>query len=1111
MEADGAPRSQVGAILSGKHDKSADAPQDRPELLHTGPIAIRGVGRATRDFFRPDRATKHRLTAEEREAAARAAVEDATETEQLDAEEVAAAAARAGQEPVSASGGVAGEEGDRLPDPRAGDDWSERVPTAQIPLSWMFAHDAAGGLTSDAPAPRRPPAPRITPVLDFPAALDAAALAELRRLVLERAQVAEPEPAGAPSGGRPVGGEHGVGAFGEPTSGLEDAAFADPSSGRGEGSAKPPIPLTGGNPEDVPDSVAVLFPAFAEAEPVGGVAEELDRTHTSDHAGTVDDAAAPEEQGPPEGSPEAPDDELRHHDQTIDPGEGDGEGVKESGEPSSPPERVEVEHGESHDLDAADLPALDVAEPDENGRDGRGPGDERTGAGDEDARTHASGVAEQDASLTGASSPEASAQDRQVELPAPAAAPLAEGSHQLSSGGEQLPPAESAPSDLGRQEVPEQRADAPESAEERPPADADAEPAIAIPGEGERLEGVASPNSEAERAHGPGDEEGASESSEDSDGPSAEERLSEESAGLPGADSEGRPGVELATPDPSSVGPGDLELGHPALAEPPLAEKVEAVPLGESFEGERSGESQGEGGPSEATVDADPEDEHPSNETTTGGAVDADETDAAGEPRSLGGAADATDDQDYLPDDHDEARAAPVRQSQASSRLPQEDRSHEHEEPAQPAVIPIEGSAEDETSPPSPAAEFDESALADLSQSGASEANPTVDGSASEPSIDTSRELTPAVEPVAPGPGLSSRQTAAEVDSGASTSPAPGEPAGPVPHASARRPLRPENSPPEPAVAAALAAGLRPVGEPPERAERPSRGQRSSAPEGPRAPRATRIASGARTPRAPRPPRTPRGGRGAGGGWDGRVWSYIALAVLAAICVALIVAVVVKTRNDAAVAAKEAAAYTAPPLAAPSPSASVASTQPVVSVIGDELTAGSSSDSGTRAEWPALLASALHAHVKTVAAPGAGYVTKGAGGATLVSEAAQADPASSVVVLFGGGNDASSSSLAVATAAIRAIAAAEAAAPSAKIVVVGPTSSVTTPPPAILAIRDSLQGAAKAAKADWQDPISGGWLSSSSALTTSSGVPNDQGEKALESKLEPVLKGLLQP
>lgn len=251
-------------------------------------------------------------------------------------------------------------------------------------------------------------------------------------------------------------------------------------------------------------------------------------------------------------------------------------------------------------------------------------------------------------------------------------------------------------------------------------------------------------------------------------------------------------------------------------------------------------------------------------------------------------------------------------------------------------------------------------------------------------------------------------------------------------------------------------------------------------------------------------PRRSRRGLGGGAGGAYRWWGYAALALLAITCVVLVAAVIVKTRNDAAIAAREASSYTPPPLTAPSPSAT--SSLPIVSVVGDQFTSGTSADSGTKAEWPALLGAAAKADVKTIAAAGAGYVAAGEGGATLVSEAAKVDPASKVVVLFGGANDQSSSPLSLAKAATKAISAAGTRAPDAKIVVVGPASALATPPQSLLTVRDTLKSAASIGHASWVDPITEDWLSSSSSLTNADGQPTDQGQKVLESKFEAVLR-----
>lgn len=271
--------------------------------------------------------------------------------------------------------------------------------------------------------------------------------------------------------------------------------------------------------------------------------------------------------------------------------------------------------------------------------------------------------------------------------------------------------------------------------------------------------------------------------------------------------------------------------------------------------------------------------------------------------------------------------------------------------------------------------------------------------------------------------------------------------------------------------------------------------------------RKVRPTSWTSPPRSPRPRRAPRPPQFTRGGGGGRVWGYLALAMLAVICIALVVAVIVKTRNDATIAAKAAAAYTPPPPLTTAPTSSSAAASPVVSVAGDEFTAGTSADSGTRFEWPALLQAALKAHVKTYAAQGAGYLTTGSGGATLVTEAGKVDPSSTVVLIVGGANDQlSGDALAVAEAATRAISAAHTAAPKATIVLVGPASGLATPPASLTTISNALQGAAGAAGAQWVDPISDHWLSSSPSLSDAQGRPTDAGEKAIESNLQAVLE-----
>ena len=250
-------------------------------------------------------------------------------------------------------------------------------------------------------------------------------------------------------------------------------------------------------------------------------------------------------------------------------------------------------------------------------------------------------------------------------------------------------------------------------------------------------------------------------------------------------------------------------------------------------------------------------------------------------------------------------------------------------------------------------------------------------------------------------------------------------------------------------------------------------------------------------------PRRPRGDRGR---WRG----YVLLAVLTVVCVAVVVAVIGKAGADAALAQRDAAAYTPPALPmprAPTPIPTPTPTRalPVVSVIGDGDTAGSPDDSGTKSEWPALLGTALHVHVVRSAATDAGYVAGRSVADTFVGRAAKIEPSSKVVVFFGSTNDRTASALELANAVTRAVLTARKVAPEAQVVVVGPAAA--NPSPSTLTVRDTIRSAADALQVTWVDPIAGNWLSGT--LTGSGGHPTDKGHRALESRLESVVQALL--
>lgn len=251
-------------------------------------------------------------------------------------------------------------------------------------------------------------------------------------------------------------------------------------------------------------------------------------------------------------------------------------------------------------------------------------------------------------------------------------------------------------------------------------------------------------------------------------------------------------------------------------------------------------------------------------------------------------------------------------------------------------------------------------------------------------------------------------------------------------------------------------------------------------------------------PAPPRPPRRPatseRVGREAVG--------LVVLVVLALICAGLITAVVIKTRDDAAVAAREAANYTPPPLSNPTPE----STGPVVAVIGDAGVSQAASGVSADQRWTSVLESALGGQVSTIASAGMGYAAKDGSGQTFVQAAAKVPANADVVVFFGGAADSQVSALSVAKAVTDAISAATRQAPEAKIVVVGPAFSAGMSSADLTALRHRERNAATIAKATWVDPFEEQWLSSSARSAESASALSASDEKALATKVQAVVE-----
>jgi hypothetical protein len=228
------------------------------------------------------------------------------------------------------------------------------------------------------------------------------------------------------------------------------------------------------------------------------------------------------------------------------------------------------------------------------------------------------------------------------------------------------------------------------------------------------------------------------------------------------------------------------------------------------------------------------------------------------------------------------------------------------------------------------------------------------------------------------------------------------------------------------------------------------------------------------------------------------------LLVLALVCAGLITAVVIKTRNDVAIAAREAANYTPPPLVTPEPT----KTGPVIAVIGDGSTSTAGAGVTAKQRWTSLLESSLGGTVNIDATSGMGYAAKSKSGDTFVQKASKVPSNAKVVVFFGGAADSNIASLSLAKAATDACATAKKQAPDAKVLVVGPAISSGVGTNELTAIRDTLRSAAAVVEARWVDPIDKGWL----PARRQSSSPGDlfaSDEKAIASKMQDAVKKAL--
>lgn len=242
------------------------------------------------------------------------------------------------------------------------------------------------------------------------------------------------------------------------------------------------------------------------------------------------------------------------------------------------------------------------------------------------------------------------------------------------------------------------------------------------------------------------------------------------------------------------------------------------------------------------------------------------------------------------------------------------------------------------------------------------------------------------------------------------------------------------------------------------------------------------------------------------GPWSRRVVGLPVLVLLSIVCVAVLAAAVLISRGEQSAAEAQASGYVPPTMTLPTPTPTGVAGGPVVSVVGDDVSAG---ETGF---WTKTAAGRLGLRVLRLADTGGGYLHgSGASGSGSFSvRASQVDPTSRVVVFFGGANDAGSAGLSLLKSATRAYSVAASTAPRARIVVVGPVWADPAPPASVLAIRDNLRSAAAVARATWVDPMSAGWLIAAPGLVLPDHVtPSESGERSIATDMQTVLKNAL--
>jgi lysophospholipase L1-like esterase len=233
-------------------------------------------------------------------------------------------------------------------------------------------------------------------------------------------------------------------------------------------------------------------------------------------------------------------------------------------------------------------------------------------------------------------------------------------------------------------------------------------------------------------------------------------------------------------------------------------------------------------------------------------------------------------------------------------------------------------------------------------------------------------------------------------------------------------------------------------------------------------------------------------------------WKYVVLGLLAAAVVGVFVAAMFFRPEPPA----SAVTYTAPP--APLE-------LPLVSVIGDSYTAGTSRGGMGAMNWTKVAQADLSAagvkyELMARGLGAAGYAVPGTAKmkfADVVSSTI--GPATDVVVFVGSRNDLRATPEEVRGATAATYTAVKQSAPNAKLLVVGPIWVSENVPPTLVAIRDAVRSSAVDAGATFVDPIDEGWFfGPNSALIGDDNVhPTDAGHNYMAKLIEPHIKAAL--